>query len=194
MLSGGAPIAGSGARENEDRLVVLTWNGLSSGCVQRRVGGGGRGGWCGTRRHQVDRLSATLTCAGRNRSVFMRRWCPILCTSVTVGGRWCGERLGDRCLRRRWPTRPAFGRAWLLEPIGKEHAAVMVRRSSRPTRTRRVRGRPRWPRRCGALCAPRDDGTVHRVGSGRRSSRLSGDPSDQRDRPDDGRDLGRRDR
>src|SRR5438128_1447820 len=39
-------------------------------------GGGGRGGWCRTRRHHVDRLAATLTCAGRNRSVFMRRRLP----------------------------------------------------------------------------------------------------------------------
>jgi hypothetical protein len=41
---------------------------------------------------------------------------------MTVRGQWCVERLGDRFLRRRWPTRPAIGRVWFLEPIGEDHA------------------------------------------------------------------------
>jgi hypothetical protein len=131
-------------------------------------GGGGRGGWCGTRRHQVDRLSATLTCAGRDRSVFRRRWVP-----HTVHA---DDRPGTVVRRTTRGSVPAEAvadascdRARVIPRADRRGArgAVMVRWSSRPTGSRRVRGRPRWRRRCGALCAPRDDGTVHRAGSGR---------------------------
>lgn len=71
-----------GSRSGRVDELLGRWDGVGvgGGCYARsrhagRVGGG-RGGWCRMRRHHVDRLSATLTCAGRDRSVFMRRWLP----------------------------------------------------------------------------------------------------------------------
>jgi hypothetical protein len=80
------------------------------------VGGAGRVGtmWIGCPPLSRARVgTAVCSCAGG---------CPILCTPMTVRGQWCVERLGDRFLRRRWPTRPAIGRVWFLEPIGEDHA------------------------------------------------------------------------
>src|SRR6266496_5867354 len=90
--------------------------GVPAGWVGVVAGGAGRVGtmWIGCPPLSRARVgTAVCSCAGG---------CPILCTPMTVRGRWCVERLGDRCLRRRWPTRPAIGRAWSLEPIGEEHA------------------------------------------------------------------------
>jgi hypothetical protein len=130
--------------------------------------GGGRGGWCRTRRHHVDRLSATLTCAGRDRSVFMRRWLP-----HTVHA---GDRPGTVVRRTTRGSVPAGAvadascdRARVVPRADRRgiRATVMVRWSFRPTRTRRVRGRWRWRRRCDGLCGRRGDGTVDRDGLGR---------------------------
>ena len=155
-----------------DELSRRPTSGSGGGCYapSRRAGrvGGGRGGWCRTRRHHVDRLSATLTCAGRNRSVFMRRWLP-----HTVHA---DDRPGTVVRRTTRGSVPAEAvadascdRARMVPRADRRgtRAAVMVRRSFRPTRTRRVRGRPRWRRWCDGLCGRRGAGTVHTGGPGR---------------------------
>ena len=78
---------------------------VPAGWVVVVAGGAGRVGpkWIGCPPLSRARVgTAVCSCAGG---------CPILCTPMTVRGRWCVERLGDRFLRRRWPTRPAIGRA-----------------------------------------------------------------------------------
>jgi hypothetical protein len=138
--------------------------------LPRRARGGGRGGWCRTRRHHVDRQAATLTCAGRNRSVFMRRRVP-----QTV---YAGDRLKTVVRRMSRGSVPAkavadascdrgAGRSSSRSARSPRAMVMVVRRSSRPTRTRRVRGQPRWRRRCGGLCAPRGVGTVRITGLGK---------------------------
>jgi hypothetical protein len=134
-----------------------------------RCGGGGRGGgWCRTRRHHVDRLAATLTCAGRNRSVFMRRRLPHA-VHADDRPRTVVRRMTRGSVPAKAVADASCDRARLSPRADRRgvRAAVMVRRSSRPTRTRRVRGQPRSLRRCGGLCAPRGDGTVHTAGPGR---------------------------
>ena len=129
---------------------------MPAGWVVVVVGGAGRVGtmWIGCPPLSRARVgTAVCSCAGG---------CPILCTPMTVRRRWCGERLGDRFLRRRWPTRPAIGRGESSSRSASTTRDGHVRRSFRPTRTRRVRGRWRWRRRCDDLCVWRGAGTVHR--------------------------------
>ena len=144
-------------------------SGEGGGCyaAPRRRGGGGRGGgWCRTRRHHVDRLAATLTCAGRNRSVLMRRRLP---QTVHAGDR--PKSVVRRMTRGSVPAKAVADASCDRARVGPRAdrrgvraAVIVVRRSSRPTRTRRVRGQLRWPRRCCGLCAPRGVGTVHTAG------------------------------
>src|SRR6266581_8931528 len=83
-----------------DELSRRPTSGSGGGCYapSRRAGrvGGGRGGgagrvgtmWIGCPPLSRARVgTAVCSCAGG---------CPILCTPMTVRGRWCVERLGDR--------------------------------------------------------------------------------------------------
>jgi hypothetical protein len=135
----------------------------------RHGGGGGRGWWCRTCRHHADRLAATLTCAGRDRSVFRRRRLP---QTVHAGDR---PKTAVRRLTRGSVPAKAVADASCDRGAGnsssrsarRARAVMVVRRSSRPRRTRRVRGQPRSRQRCGGLCGRRGAGTVRTTGPAR---------------------------
>ena len=168
LVSGRVGLGAGGLDGSLSRRVGVTSGWRLLRVTSTSVRGGGRGGWCRTRRHHVDRLSATLTCAGRNRSVFMRRRLP-----HTVHADDRPRTVVRRMTRGSVPAKAvadaSCDRARVVPRADRRgtRATVMVRRSSRPTRTRRVRGRPRWRRRCDGLCVPRGVGTVHTAGPGR---------------------------
>ena len=127
-----------------------------------------------TRRSAVDRRTATMMYAYRNRSKAIRRWLPLNRGARDIvtrsdGGRNAGE---DRICCGGAPAR----RGGLAQTRRRSRAerredhGVRPRPPSRPRGTRRAPGRWRQPRPSARSCGPRVGGSAGTGGPGRPTS------------------------
>jgi hypothetical protein len=136
----------------------LMWNGPSSGRSDwRELNLGSRSWWgaclwLGEERQGVDRRTATLMYAGRDRKSSMRRTVPLTnYASGDPGRHW--KHGGLPC---------SGGAPTLLAQLDHlRGGSDRVMPPSRPTGTPRARGRSRWPRRSWTPCGRRGGGTDH---------------------------------
>jgi hypothetical protein len=122
----------------------------------------------GEERRGVDRRTATLMYAGRNRKSSMRRTVPL-----TKGAS------GEPGWHRKHGGLPCSGGApTLLDQLDRlRSGSDRVMRPSRPTGTLRARGRSRWPRWSWTPCGRRAGESAHTGGAGppRPASRSPGE-------------------